>query len=135
MLTGASLIYFNPRPRAEGGASYWTRTATTRISIHALVQRAARRALLMIVSWIISIHALVQRAAALATVIISPLGNFNPRPRAEGGVGCYRTMSSRKISIHALVQRAAIVVKHKGILSNISIHALVQRAARRRSQG
>ena len=32
----------------------------------------------------ISIHALVQRATAFRLVAVTPLKDFNPRPRAEG---------------------------------------------------
>jgi len=62
--TGGGILYFNPRPRAEGGGGSMANTGrTVSISTHALVQRAAWR-----------------------VYVIRQNGYFNPRPRAEGGV-------------------------------------------------
>jgi len=100
--------YFNPRPRAEGGLDNRALCAVGgRISIHALVQRAASFPPLPLCQPLsISIHALVQRAAPPRRCPqIQPY--FNPRPRAEGGAVAALGQQIEDISIHALVQRAA----------------------------
>jgi len=55
--------------------------------------------------------------------------DFNPRPRAEGGLAKFAVFRVIGISIHALVQRAAQYERPQAATFSISIHALVQRAA------
>ena len=54
------------------------------ISIHALVKRATRIVICMIPSIAISIHALVKRATVTFKSSRGDPSDFNPRPREEG---------------------------------------------------
>ena len=81
-------------------------SATSSISIHALVKRATPGEHCRFCRGKISIHALVKRATAQFRKIWAPL----------------------YISIHALVKRATICETAKYCVKSISIHALVKRA-------
>ena len=97
---------FNPRPRKEGDLKSQARKFAFAISIHALVKRATRFIVFIILylrisihalvkratpglnippwRYAISIHALVKRATSEAVYKLYVTGYFNPRPRKEG---------------------------------------------------
>jgi len=99
------------------------------ISIHALVQRAAKSQPPGGKCQGISIHALVQRAAPGGSYTTPRREHFNPRPRAEGGQGSNvaRPDTARFQSTPSCRGRHGYNLRR--VLIVISIHALVQRAA------
>ena len=80
-----SHLNFNPRPREEGDALFYTANSLARyISIHALVKRATYLNSYNRLPLAISIHALVKRATIFTLFHLAFKFHFNPRPREEG---------------------------------------------------
>ena len=120
------------------------------ISIHALVKRATKKVLPLLLSLCYfnprpreegdSFHCLYytvslyfnprprEEGDVLIMVYSYVPHDFNPRPREEGDTVMSVAFSSDIISIHALVKRATGNTRNENRNKKISIHALVKRA-------
>jgi len=123
--------YFNPRPRAEGGRfTLWT--SGTRGIFQPTPSCRGRRVCLYKAGqkFVISTHALVQRAASPASPAAHPGADFNPRPRAEGGLRLLETDAYEQQFQPTPSCRGRLAENFCcGYICFISTHALVQRAA------
>ena len=104
---GIGDLYFNPRPRAEGGKGC-DEPFVSSFVFQSTPSCRGRLAPPLCQAYTYLFQSTPScRGRLTPSVDTSILSDFNPRPRAEGGPMIIQMSSNTSISIHALVQRAA----------------------------